>query len=137
MISTDIKDLWTPTGVILGFQVTLFKWRLEEEARVGERGEIPWLVPADYVNILGMAALLGGAYLLPIAGLIGACGARILVGLGGLLFVGHALGLAAHYQLFNRSAKRQFAFFPVQERVVISLTTLLAVAYVLLAIRGT
>ena len=57
MIDPDLKDLWTPTGLLLGFQVTLFKWRLEREAEVGDKGDIPWLVPADYVSILGMLTL--------------------------------------------------------------------------------
>lgn len=29
MIDPDLKDLWTPAGLLLGFQVTPFKWRLE------------------------------------------------------------------------------------------------------------
>jgi len=50
MIDPDLKDLWTPAGLILGFQVTLFKWRLERESEVGDKGDIPWLVPSDYIS---------------------------------------------------------------------------------------
>jgi hypothetical protein len=46
MIDPDLKDLWTPTGLLLGFQVTLFKWRLEREAEVGDKGDIlGWFQP--------------------------------------------------------------------------------------------
>jgi hypothetical protein len=69
MIDQDLKDLWTPTGLLLGFQVTLFKWRIEREANVGDEGDIPWLVPADYVGIGGMLCFLFGVILLPSAGI--------------------------------------------------------------------
>jgi hypothetical protein len=38
MIDPDLKDLWTPTGLLLGFQATLFKWRIERESEVGDKG---------------------------------------------------------------------------------------------------
>ena len=60
MIDPDLKDLWTPAGLILGFQVTLFKWRLERESEVGDKGDIPWLVPSDYISILGMFSFVFG-----------------------------------------------------------------------------
>src|ERR1019366_2234495 len=103
MIDPDLKDLWIPTGLLLGFQVTLFKWRLEREAQVGDEGDIPWLVPADYVSIVGMLSFVLGVVLFPVAGFAPVGVARWAFGLGTLLFIGQALGLAGHYQLFNRS----------------------------------
>ena len=116
MIDPDLKDLWTPTGLLLGFQVTLFKWRLEREAEVGDKGDIPWLVPADYVSILGMLTFVFGAVLLPLSGLVSTGFARSSFGLGALLFVGQALGLAGHHQLFNRSASAADAGGPRERR---------------------
>ena len=130
MIDPDLKDLWTPTGLLLGFQVTLFKWRLEREAEVGDKGDIPWLVPADYVSILGMLTFVFGAVLLPLSGLVSTGFARSSFGLGALLFVGQALGLAGHYQLFNRSRTRKFVWFPTEEKIVVVLTTMASLVYV-------
>lgn len=135
MIEPELKDLWTPVGLILGFQVTLFKWRLERESEVGDKGDIPWLVPSDYVSILGMLVFVFGAILLPLSSFFSVTCARISFGLGSLLFVGQALGLAGHYQLYNRSKLRQFVWFPLQEKVVITLTVIGTASYLFLMLR--
>src|SRR5215469_11682673 len=114
MVGQELKDLWTPTGLILGFQVTLFKWRLEREAEVGDKGDIPWLVPSDYLSIAGMLILSFGVILLPLSGILSEANARTLFGLGVLFFVGQALGLAGHYQLYNKTKERKFIWFPRQ-----------------------
>jgi len=129
MVDPQIRELWIPTGLILGFQVTLFRWRLEREAEVGDKGDIPWLVPSDYVSILGMLVFIFGVVLLPVSGLVSAAAARLCFGLGALLFVGQALGLAGHYQLYNNTHLRKFLWFPRQEKVVIVLTVLAAIAF--------
>jgi hypothetical protein len=129
MINPDLKDLWIPTGLLLGFQVTLFKWRIEREAEVGDKGDIPRLVPADYVAIVGMLSFVLGAVLLPVTNLAQVDVARWAFGLGALMFIGQTIGLAGHYQLFNRTKKRQFIWFPVQEKIVVALTVLVALSY--------
>jgi len=76
----------------------LFKWRFERESEVGDKGDIPWLVPSDYVSIFGMLSFVLGVVLLPISGLVGSRVAHWAFGLGTLLFIGQALGLAGHDQ---------------------------------------
>lgn len=134
MIDSAIRDLWVPTGLLLGFQVTLFKWRLEREAEVGDKGDITWLVPADYLSIAGMLSFLFGVILLPVTGLVGFLFSRAAFGLGALLFVGQALGLAAHYQLFNRTKPREFVWFPKQEKVVVGIIVVLSAVYLLILV---
>jgi hypothetical protein len=134
MIDVEIRDLWTPTGLLLGFQVTLFKWRLEREAEVGDKGDIPWLVPSDYVSIVGMLSFVVGVILLPAAGVSSAVVARTAFGLGALLFIGQSLGLAGHYQLYNLTKHREFIWFPTQEKIVVALTILAGVVYCVLAL---
>jgi hypothetical protein len=134
MIDADLKDIWTPAGLLLGFQVTLFKWRLEREAKVGDKGDVPWLVPSDYMSIVGMLSFVFGTVLLPLSGVVTVGFARSAFGLGTLLFLGQALGLAGHYQLFNRSKQREFVWFPTQEKVVVGLTTLVSLAYIDLSV---
>jgi hypothetical protein len=134
MIDAELKDLWTPTGLLLGFQVTLFKWRLELESEVGDKGDIPWLVPADYLSIVGMLVFVFGTILLPLSGIASSNFARIAFGLGSLLFVGQALGLAGHYQLFNRTKVRKFLWFPTQEKVVVFSTLVISALYLLFSL---
>lgn len=129
MLNPDLKDLWTPAGLLLGFQVTLFKWRLEREAEIGDKGDVPWLTPSDYVSLVGMLAFVFGVVLLPVSGVVSIDFARWAFGLGALLFVGQALGLAGHYQLFNRTKKRQFVWFSKQEKVVVALAAVTAIFY--------
>lgn len=136
MIDADLKDLWTPTGLLLGFQVTLFKWRLEREAEVGDKGDIPWLVPSDYLSIAGMITFVFGSILLPLSGLVTLGFARGSFAIGALLFIGQVLGLAGHYQLFNRSEKRRFVWFPRQEKVVVALSVLAALGYIYFALQS-
>lgn len=133
MDSLHLTDIWIPAGLILGFQVTLFAWRLQEEARVGTKGSVPWLTPADYLNLLGMLVFVLGVYLLPLTGLLNAGQAAVFCGLGVLMFVGHIFAIAGHYQLFNRSRTRTFAWFPVQERIAISITVALVIVYLCLS----
>jgi hypothetical protein len=135
MIDALLRDLWTPTGLILGFQITFFKWRLEEEAAVGDKGSIPWLVPSDYANIVAMLTFVVGVVLLPVLGLATTQMARAAFGIGVLLFVGQALGLAGHYQLYNRTKKREFVWFPMQERIVMGLTAAAGITYFVLLLR--
>jgi hypothetical protein len=134
MLDPDLKDLWTPTGLLLGFQVTLFKWRLERESEVGDKGDIPWLVPSDYMSIVGMLTFLCGVILLPLSGIVSVTVARDAFALGTLLFVGQILGLAGHYQLFSRTGTRKFVWFPSQEKVVLSITAAASVAYLVVVL---
>ena len=129
-----LESLWGPTGVILGFQMTIFSWRLLEERKVGYRGKTPWLTPSDYLNLSGMLILVFGIYLLPILDIINLKISKILFGLGVFIFIGQALGTAAHYQLFNITKHRKFDWFPKQEKVVISLVVLIAIAYLVFAV---
>jgi hypothetical protein len=101
-----------PAGVLLGFQITLFYWRLEREVSVGDKGQITWLAPADYLGILGTMVLLAGAFLIPLSGFAGVRFAGSALGLGAVLFVGHFLGLCGHYDVFDPSSPRSFARFP-------------------------
>jgi hypothetical protein len=128
-----LDALWPPTGVILGFQMTLFSWRLSEEKKVGEKGDIPWLTPSDYTNLSGMLIFVFGVYLLPILGIITTNTSKIFFGLGVFLFIAQAMGTAGHYQLFNRTGHRKFIWFPKQEKVALSIFLIISIIYLIMA----
>ena len=130
MIALALKDLWIPAGLLLGFQVTLLKWRIEEENKVGSAGSIPWLTPSDYAGLAGIVTLVFGTVLLPTISLLDTRAATIAFGVGTILFVGQFVGTIAHYQMFNRRKKRTFVFLPFQELIVLIAMALALVSYV-------
>lgn len=124
-----LTDIWTPGGVVLGFQMTLFYWRLEREVAVGDKGWITWFTWSDYLGVIGAFSFVFGVFLLPLSGIGGAKLAGPALGLGVLLFVGHFLGLCGHYEMFDRSKGRSGIHFPRQEKVIVGLAGLVALAY--------
>jgi hypothetical protein len=52
MIASDLKDLWSPAGLILSFQVMSFQWRLERGSEIGDKGDIPWPFPCDFLGVV-------------------------------------------------------------------------------------
>lgn len=138
MAYEGIRELWTPTGLILGFQVTFFKWRLEREVGLDDKARhdggftFTYLVPSDYLSIAGMLCFVFAVILLPISGLLSTEISNVIAakafGLGVLLFVGQALGLAGHYDMYN-TMPRSRTWFPTQEKIVVLCTTFISILY--------
>ena len=126
-------ELSTAAGVLLGFSVTSFMWRIAQEAHVADRGDISWLPPADIVNLAGMIVIVVGVFLAPLASVFTPRLAAWAFGLGALLFVGHCFALAGHYELYNNRTSRSYQYFPVQERVVVIVLILVVIAYTVIS----
>src|SRR5258708_1564071 len=108
MVDQLVRDLWVPTGLLLGFQMTSLKWRIEREVGISDKAPdnrttptFTYLVPSDYVSIAGMLFFVIGVILMPISGWIPLF-APVAFGVGAILFVGQLLGLAGHYDLYNQ-----------------------------------
>lgn len=125
----DLNQLWTGAGVLLGFQVTSFAWRIRQETQVSERGDISWIPPSDYLNLIAMLVTVLGVFVAPVLGLAGIATAQMWFGLGAILFVGHSFALAGHYELFNYKSMRSYQYFPFQEKVIVLVVILLSLAY--------
>jgi hypothetical protein len=126
----ELKDLITAGGLLLGFQLTSFSWRISQETKTAEKGDIVWLSPADYLNLLAMIITVVGIFIAPILGLIDIQVVQILLGLVALLYLGHALALAGHYELYSRGQRRSFSWFPRQEKIVVSIVFVIIVLYI-------
>lgn len=135
-MAIELKDLWTPVGLLLGFQMTILMWRIQQEEAVRAKGDIPWLIPSDYLSILGMLVFVVGTMLLPLAGVVCQKTAETFFGLGALLFVGQLLGVAGHYQLFNLSSPSVPQWLPLQEKVVLFIVLVAGAVYLWLAFAG-
>ena len=127
-------EIWTAAGVLLGFQVTSFLWRIGQEAGTGAKGDITWLPPADMLNLLAMSVLAIGVFVAPLMGAISLAATRLVLGLSVLLFVGHSFALAGHYELYNRHTPRSFDYFPLQEKIAVAATLTVVGAYIGIAI---
>jgi hypothetical protein len=84
----ELKDFWTAGGVLLGFEITAFSWRITQESKVAERNDIVWLTPSDYLNLLAMVATSAGVFVLPALNIADIALFRVLFGLAAILFVG-------------------------------------------------
>ena len=125
----DLNQLWTGAGVLLGFQVASFAWRIGQETQVADRGDISWIPPSDYLNLIAMLVTVLGVFVAPVLGLAGIEAAQMWFGLGAILFVGHSFALAGHYELFNHKSIRSYQYFPFQEKVIVLAVILLSLAY--------
>ena len=125
----ELSQVWTAAGVLLGFQVTSFAWRIAHESQVADKGDVSWIPPADYLNLSAMLATVLGVFVAPVLELASLNAAQMWFGLGAILFVGHSFALAAHYELFNRTTRRTYNYFPLQEKVAIFIVVAVAVVY--------
>ena len=126
----DSEAIRTVAGLLLGFQVTAFSWRVTRESAMGDKQDTTWLPPADWVNLGSIVVLALGVFLMPLLG-----GSQriqeLSVGLGVVLTMGYPFALAGHYDMYNRHTARSFDYAPFQERVAVSVIAIVALAYVL------
>src|SRR3990170_284359 len=88
-MNIQLADIWTVTGVVMGFQVTSCAWRISREVKVGQTGDLTWLPPADILNLASMVVAAFGVFILPLLGLVDLNYTGKLLGLALLLFVGY------------------------------------------------
>ena len=63
-----LADVWVAAGVVIGFQLTAFSWRMNRELSEYETGDrwFPW---ADWLNVTSLLVTVGGVFVLPILSL--------------------------------------------------------------------
>ena len=131
----QLIDIWTAAGVLLGFQVTSFAWRVSREVQAGEKDDLTWLPPADLLNLLSMTVIVIGVFVGPILFCADMKFVQSSFGLALLLFVGYPFALTGHYDMFNNKTKRSYCYFTFQEKVVVIIVAILVIGYLALAIR--
>ncbi|OGO28546.1 MAG: hypothetical protein A2W33_06140 [Chloroflexi bacterium RBG_16_52_11] len=132
-MNIQLADIWTVTGVVMGFQVTSCAWRISREVKVGQTGDLTWLPPADILNLASMVVAAFGVFILPLLGLVDLNYTGKLLGLALLLFVGYPFALAGHYDMYKNKTPRSYQYFPLQEKIVVIFVIVVAVVYVILA----
>lgn len=89
--------------------------------------------PADIVNLVSMVVLVFGVFVVPILGFFDPSFSEYAFGLAMLLFVGYPFAIAGHYDMCSNQVFRSYSYFPRQEKIIISVIALSAVAYVIAA----
>jgi len=129
----QIAQLWEAASILLALQATSFGWRINRESAASEKDEPTWLPVADIINLIAMCVSVSCVFLAPILGIWSTSAAIQSFGLVLILTVGHAVSLAAHYELFN-VGKRSNAYFPLQEKCAVGATAALSMCYLLLVL---
>jgi hypothetical protein len=132
-LQVQVPELWSAAGVIVGFQVTAFTLRINREIAMGDKKEVMWLPPADYVNLLSLMVTLFGVFVAPIMSLYGVSTAAAALGFAMTLLACYPFALAGHYKLFDpQNARKYPKFFPSQEKIAVGLCGLLGITYIVL-----
>ena len=127
-------EILAAAGVLLGFQITSFTWRISREVDVG-KSDLTWLPIADMLNLASMLVVAVGVFVLPILNVANLRFMKFAFGLALLLFIGYPFALAGHYDMYNRKTKRSLRYFPFQEKVVAACVFLAIIAYLIVALK--
>lgn len=127
-------EILAAAGVLLGFQITSFTWRISREVEVG-KSDLTWLPIADLLNLAAMLVVAIGVFVLPILNVANSEFMKLALGLALLLFIGYPFALAGHYEMYNRKTRRSGSYFPFQEKVVATCVFLAIVAYLIVAFK--
>jgi hypothetical protein len=134
-MTIDLTSIWASAGILLGFQLTSFSWRVARELDVTKNNlaERKWLPPGDFVNLLSMVISVIGVLILPLLGFVDANTVRYIFGLSLLLFAGYPFTLIGHYEMYTPLSKNKpsLSYFPRQEKITIVIIFLLALFYLL------
>src|SRR5437868_1017362 len=140
----DLAGIWTAAGVIVGFSVTAFTFRIQRESSIRSRSvasEVTyWFPPADFLLLLSLAIDLVGVFVLPVLG-TGKVFARYALGWSLLLLTAYPFALLGHYEiLFGQLRKKtitkmrdpQYLGYPwaaTQEKGVLVAVFVASIAY--------
>jgi hypothetical protein len=92
------QPVWTAAGVVSGFVVSAYMFRIKREAEMRSERKWYWLTAADHVLILSLGVGLVGVFVLPVLG-AGLSVAKYALGWSMLLLAGYPLAAAGHYEI--------------------------------------
>ena len=127
---TDLLTLWRAAAVLIGFQFTVFGWRLQREMGMANDNKRIWLPPAEYLNLTSLLCT-ASIFVLPMLRLAGIDRAQHLFGLAIILLAGYPFALAGHYGILLNAGRNgtPARYAHPQELTVIASTVLVAVLY--------
>jgi len=131
--SIKMGEVWTAAAVLIGFQVTVFLWRLQRELEVAQRSGSNWFPPADYLNLCSLLVAASVLVLPIINAAMTPREAASVLGLAVILFAGYPFALVGHYGLLFSGEVKQLPgkYVTLPEGIVVFLTFVVAISYLL------
>lgn len=97
-MGVDFDGISTAGGIVAGFAVTAFIFRIQRESSFRSKRAVYWLPPADLLLILALVVDLLGVFSIPlVADSVDI--ARFALGLACLMLAGYAPAMAGHYDI--------------------------------------
>jgi hypothetical protein len=134
--SIKMGEVWTAAAVLIGFQVTVFLWRLQRELELARRKGPNWFPPADYLNLFSLLTASLVLVLPTIIPAMAARGAARVLALSVILFVGYPFALVGHYGLLftGEVDKLPGKYSTLAEKIIFVLTGVAAISYLFFSI---
>lgn len=127
---TEITTFWQVAGVLLGFQVTAFTFRLNRELQFEDRRE-RWFPLADCLNLLSMLITVLFVFLIPIVNRtnfdIDNC--YIGFGIAMILFVFYPIALVFHYDLHKKNKVEGQKYATRAEKITTIIALIVSIIY--------
>ncbi|AEE53292.1 hypothetical protein [Haliscomenobacter hydrossis] len=130
----EIITFWQVAGILLGFQVTAFTFRLNRELQFPDRTQ-RWFPLADFLNILSMLITTIFVFAIPIAqrNNINIDNCYFWFGVAMIIFVFYPIALIAHYDLLGKKKEEEQRYTTKQEFIVIIIALLSTIIYTIYA----
>ena len=133
-MSDQLTQIWVPAGIIFAFQIQMVRWRIDREVSMEAQAERTWLPLCDYLNLVSMIVTAFFVFVGPILILDGDATASVGlakygVGLTAIFLIGYLVSLLGHYRLLWGGAGSR-PRVPVQELIAVTITVIVAAAYV-------
>jgi hypothetical protein len=116
-------EIWRASAVILGFQLTLFGWRMTRERKMAEDNRLTWMPISEVLNLAAMLINITGTFLAPIIG-VTKVHPQGALGLSLILLGCYPFALAGHYKFYGRPWRIDPDYFPKQEKIAVVLAIL-------------
>ena len=129
MDGIDVISVWTAAGILLGFQLSVIRWRVDREREMEAAEVTVWLPWCDWLNLasMGWTALL--VFALPAVRVIPTDLVPYSFVLSIIFLIGYAFALFGHYELYRPRAPKTRDPFPLQEKVPVITTVAIGAAY--------
>jgi len=125
-----VAELWSAAGVIAGFQIASFSWRIGREVAMAKEGERVWFPHADTLNLASLMVTLLGVYVGGALGVLSLEQSTRAFGWSVLLLACWPFALLGHYDLLGRNPRtHDRPPLTTQEAAVIAFAFILSVAY--------
>jgi hypothetical protein len=129
-----LNDLQQMAGILIGFQITIFTFRITRELNLDRKQR--WFPLPDFINLISVLITVLFIFIYPLKTNknIDLLLCKDLFGLSILLFVIYPFALVGHYDLFQVPSRRneQQKYITKQEMIVLIIGLFMTVIYSIL-----